>query len=77
MAIRDMPISPGFKTSLRVLKILGLSSRLPTEFIMPFFYIVTKNGILRGNIGLKGHFLLLNGPKGGLDFFIVCEGWLG
>jgi len=76
LTIRDMPILPSLKTSLTALKILGLDSKHPTELFMPFLDKVTKGGILRGNIGSKGHLLLLNGPKGGLEVYTVSGGRL-
>jgi len=71
-----MPISPGLKTSIIVLKILGLGSKHPTALILLLLNKATKNGVLRGNIGSK-RYLLLNGPKGGLDICIVSGGRLG
>jgi len=51
-----------------------MGSKHPTELVVPLLNKVTKNGILKGNIGLKGHLLLLNGPKGGLEIGIVSGG---
>lgn len=77
MTIRDMPILQGLKTSLIVLKILGLGSKHPTEPVVAFLDKVMKSGVLRGNIGSMGHLLLLNGPAGGLEVYIVGGGRLG
>jgi len=38
---------------------------------------VMKSWVLRSNIRSKEHFLLLDGPKGGLDVGIFSGGWLG
>ena len=74
MTIRDMLISLCLKTSLIVLKILGLGRKHPTELVVLFLDKVMKSGILRSNINSKGHLLLLDGPNGGLDFFKVSGG---
>ena len=47
------------------------------ELIVPFLGEVTKSGVLRCNIGSKGHLLLLNGTKGGLEVGIGSGGWSG
>ena len=72
--ISDMPISPGLKTSLIVLKILGLGSKHPTELVVLLLDKAMKGDVLRGNIGSKRYLLLLNRSNDGLDFFIV-SGW--
>ena len=77
VTIRDMPISPSLKTSFVVLKILGLGSKYPTELTVLLLNKVMKSGVLKGSIGSKGHLLLLNGHKGGLDFYIISGGRLG
>jgi len=77
LTIRDMLILPDLKTSLIVLKILSLGSKHPTKLVMPLLDKITKSGALRGNISLKGHLLLLNGSKGGLNLCIVSGGTLG
>ena len=59
------------------MKVLGLGSKHPTELVVLLLNKVTKSGVLRGNKGSKGHLLLFNGPKGGMDFFIVRGGSLG
>ena len=38
---------------------------------------VTKSVVLRSNICSKGHLLILNEPKGGLEVSRVSLGWLG
>ena len=77
MTIRDMPILPDLKTSLIILEILGLGSKHPTELTVSLLDKIMKSSILRCNVGSKGHLLLLNGPKGGLEVSIVSRGWLG
>ena len=44
---------------------------------MPLLNKVTKSSIVRGNTGSRGHWLLLNGPKGGLEVGVVSKEWLG
>ena len=77
MTIGDMLISPGLLTSLMILKVLGLSSKHPTELVIALLDKVTKSGILRSNISAKGYLLLLDEPKGGLEVDLVSGGWLG
>ena len=46
LTIRDMPISPGLKTNLIILKILGLGSKHPTELVVLLLSKVTKSSVL-------------------------------
>ena len=58
-----------------------MGSKHPTELVVVLLDKVTKSGILRSNIRSKGYFLLLDGPKDGLEVGIVsgggCEEELG
>ena len=76
LTIRDMPISPGLKTRLIVLKILGLGSKHPMELVLLLLNKATKSSVLRLNIGSKGYLFLLDGPKGRLEVGIVSGGGL-
>jgi len=63
MRLREMPIPPSVKTGTKVLKILILRNKHPSELIVPLLDKLPKSGMLRSNISPKGGLLFLNGPK--------------
>ena len=58
------------------MEILSLDSKHPTKLIAALLDKVPKSSILRRNISLEGHLLLLDGPKGILEVGMVSRGWL-
>jgi len=77
MALGDFSISSSLETYPKVLKILVMGGNHTVKLIIPLWSKVIKRSILNLNICLWGPLLILNGPKGDLNLFIIMGRGLG